>query len=67
MRDTPAALAYAAHRDQARKHVLAVIWLSIMARECDRTHRPAAARDASLDAAAHVRCVIDLSTTTEAP
>lgn len=59
--DTPAALDYWQRREQARKHVLAVIFKSITARAADLAGRPADARDASLDAAAHARAVVELS------
>ena len=62
IRDTPAALSYWQRREQARLHVCAVIWHSITARAADLAGLPARARDASLDAAAHERHVIALST-----
>lgn len=61
MRDAKAALDYWQRREQARKHVLSVIFKSIAARSADLAGRPADARDASLDAAAHARAVVDLS------
>lgn len=61
MRDTPAAIAYAQRREHARLHTLAVIWQSITARAADLAGRPADARDASLDAAAHARAVVELA------
>lgn len=62
MRDAADAIAYAKRREQAKLHVLAVIWQSITARAADLAGRPADARDASLDAAAHARAVVELST-----
>ena len=62
MRDAKDALDYWQRRELARKHVLAVIWHSITARAADLAGRPADARDASLDAAAHARAVVELST-----
>ena len=59
--DTPSAQEYALRQEQARKHTLAVIWQSIMAHAADLAGRPADARDASLDAAAHARAVVELS------
>lgn len=63
MRDATDAIAYAKRREQAKLHVLAVIWNSILAREADRTGKPAVARDASLTAAAHALAVVELSQT----
>ncbi len=42
-------------------HVLRAIWCSIEAHQHDRDKQPAAARDASRDAAAHVRCAMFLA------
>lgn len=42
-------------------HVLRAIWCSIEARIHDLDGQPAAARDASLDAAAHLRCATFLA------
>ena len=55
--DTPSAQEYAHRQRQIRDHVMAVIWYSIEARWHDLAGCPAAARDASLDAAANCRCV----------
>lgn len=58
MRDSAQAIAYAQRREQAKLHTLAVIFKSITARAADLAGRPADARDASLDAAAHARAVV---------
>lgn len=47
---------YALRQRQIRAHVLRAIWCSIEARMHDLAGCPAAARDASLDAAANCRC-----------
>lgn len=53
--DHKAALA-ARRQQEISAHVLRAIWCSIEARMHDLDGQPAAARDASRDAAAHVRC-----------
>ncbi len=53
--DHKAALA-AQRQEEIAAHVLRVIQCSIEARMHDLNGQPAAARDASRDAAAHVRC-----------
>lgn len=57
----PTAAEIALRHRQIGAHVLAVIRLSIEARMHDLAGIPAAARDASLDAAANCRCIWMLS------
>ncbi len=48
-------------QDEIDAHVLRAIWCSIEARMHDLNGAPAAAADASRDAAAHVRCAMFLA------
>lgn len=48
-------------QDEIDDHVLRAIWCSIEARIHDLDGQPAAAADASRDAAAHVRCATFLA------
>ncbi len=48
-------------QEEIDAHVLRAIWCSIEAHQHDRDGEPAAAADASLDAAAHVRCATFLA------
>ncbi len=56
MLNQPTTTELALRHRQIGAHVLAVIRLSIEARMHDLAGQPAAARDASLDAAANCRC-----------
>lgn len=48
-------------RDEIAAHVRRAIWLSIEARTLDLAGQPAAAADASRDAASHCRCAMFLT------
>ena len=61
MRDAKDALDYWQRREQARKHVLSVIWLSIIAAQWDILKRPDLAQQASRDAADTRKRIADLA------